>query len=111
MNYPKLTDQTTAVTAVLAELDVRPDDRVLITLPDGPGFAEAFGGAIRLGAVPLPVDPLLTVQDLTTVAAETDARLVLSSPDQIRAIAKMAAEPPIFIDGPRGIWAAALRLR
>jgi acyl-CoA synthetase (AMP-forming)/AMP-acid ligase II len=38
---------------------VRPAERVLIMLPDGPGFAEAFAGTIKQGAVPLPVNPLL----------------------------------------------------
>lgn len=45
---------TAAVVATLTKLHVRPNDRVLIMLPDGPGFAEAFSGAIQQGAVPLP---------------------------------------------------------
>jgi acyl-CoA synthetase (AMP-forming)/AMP-acid ligase II len=56
MSYSKLVDQTAAVVAALTELGVRPEDRVLITLPDGPGFAEAFAGTIAQGAVPLPVN-------------------------------------------------------
>jgi acyl-CoA synthetase (AMP-forming)/AMP-acid ligase II len=111
MSYPKLTSQAAAVTAALAELDVRPDDRVLIMLPDGPGFAEAFAGAIQHGAVPLPANPFLPAHDLVTVAAEAGTRLVLVSADQIPALAELDAEPPVLIDGPQGIWAAALRLR
>jgi non-ribosomal peptide synthetase component F len=98
-------DQTAAVAAALAELGVRPAERVLIMLPDGPGFAEAFAGTIHQGAVPLPVNPLLPV------AAEAGARLVLASVDQLHALADLDAEPPILIEGPRGPWAAALRLR
>jgi hypothetical protein len=59
MNYRKMSDQALAAAAALGELDVRPDDRVLIMLPDGPGFADAFAGTIQQGAVPLPVNPLL----------------------------------------------------
>ena len=47
MSYSKPSDRTAAVTAALAELGVRSEDRVLIMLPDGPGFAEAFAGTIR----------------------------------------------------------------
>lgn len=108
---PHLTDQATAVTAALAELDVHPTDRVLIMLPDGPGFAEAFAGAIEQGVVPLPVHPLLPAHDLVTVAAEAGAHVVLASVDQIPALAELDAEPPVLINGPHGIWAAALRLR
>jgi acyl-CoA synthetase (AMP-forming)/AMP-acid ligase II len=111
MSYPNLTDQATAVTAALAELDVHPTDRVLIMLPDGPGFAEAFAGAIQQGVVPLPVHPLLPAHDLVTVAAEAGAHVVLASVDQIPALAELDAEPPVLINGPHGIWAAALRLR
>ncbi|MGH3811209.1 MAG: Scr1 family TA system antitoxin-like transcriptional regulator [Pseudonocardiaceae bacterium] len=110
-SYPKPTDQTAAVAAALAELHVRPDDRVLIMLSEGPGIVEAFAGAIQQRAVPLPVDPLLPAHDIVAVAAETAARLVLVSADRIPALADLAAEPPILIDGPHGRWAAALRLR
>ena len=111
MSYPNLTDQATAVTAALAELDVTPADRVLIMLPDGPGFAEAFAGAIQQGAVPLPVNPFLPAHDLVTVAAETGAHVVVASIDQIPALAELDAEPPVLINRPHGIWTAALRLR
>lgn len=111
MSYSKLTDQAAAVAFALGELDVRPDDRVLIMLPDGPGFAESFTGAMQQGAVPLPVNPLLPAQDVMSVAAEAGARLVLGSVDRILALAELDAQSPALIEGPRGLWAAALRLR
>ncbi|MDT7597569.1 MAG: AMP-binding enzyme [Pseudonocardiales bacterium] len=83
MSYSHPTDQTAAVAAALAELGVRPEERVLIMLPDGPGFAEAFAG----GAVPLPVNPLLPAHGIASAATETSARLVLASGDQIHALA------------------------
>lgn len=111
MSYSKLTDQAAAVAVALGELDVRPDDRVLIMLPDGPGFAESFTGVMQQGAVPLPVNPLLPAQDILPVAAEAGARLLLASVDRILALAELVAEPPALIEGPQGLWAAALRLR
>jgi hypothetical protein len=47
MRLPKLTDQAAPVAAVLAELDVRRNEQELIMLPDGPGFAEFFAGAVH----------------------------------------------------------------
>ncbi len=111
MSYPKPVDRTAAVVAALAELGVRPEERVLIMLPDGPGFADAFAGTIQQRAVPLPVNPLLTAQDLVAVAAGAGARLVLASAEHIHALADLDAEPPVLVDGPQGLWAAALRLR
>jgi acyl-CoA synthetase (AMP-forming)/AMP-acid ligase II len=111
MSYSTPADHTAAVVAALAELGVRPEERVLIMLPDGPGFAEAFAGTIELGAVPLPVNPLLPAHGIVGAAAEARARLVLASADQIHALADLEAQPPVLVDGPRGPWAAALRLR
>jgi acyl-CoA synthetase (AMP-forming)/AMP-acid ligase II len=110
MSYPELTDQAAAVADALAELDVHPDDRVLIMLPDGPGFADSFIGAMQQGAVPLPVNPLLLAHDVVAAAAEAGARLVLASADRIPALAELDTEPPVLVDGPQGLWAAALRL-
>ncbi|PZS24103.1 MAG: hypothetical protein DLM60_01155 [Pseudonocardiales bacterium] len=111
MSYRKLSDQALAAAAALGELDVRPDDRVLIMLPDGPGLAEAIAGTIEQGAVPLPVNPPLPAHDLVAVAAEAAARLVLASADQVHALADLDTSPPVLIDRPQGLWAVALRLR
>jgi acyl-CoA synthetase (AMP-forming)/AMP-acid ligase II len=111
MSHSKPADRTAAVAAAVAELGVRSQDRVLIMLPDGPGFAEAFAVTIRQGAVPLPVDPLLPAHDIEAVAAEAGARLVRASADRAPALADLAAQSPLLIDGPRGPWAAALRPR
>jgi acyl-CoA synthetase (AMP-forming)/AMP-acid ligase II len=111
MSYPKPVDQTAAVVAALAELDVRPEERVLIMLPDGPGFAEAFAGTIEHGAVPLPVDPLLPAHGIAAVAAEADAQLILVSADRVPALDDLDAQPPVLVYGPHGRWAAVLRLR
>lgn len=111
MGYSTPVDRTAAVAAALAELGVRPAERVLIMLPDRPGFAEAFAGTIKQGAVPLPVNPLLPAHGIAAAAAEAGARLMLASADQIHALADLGAQPPVLIEGPHGLWAAALRLR
>jgi hypothetical protein len=98
-----------AVVAALVGLGVRPNDRVLIMLPDGPSFTEALEGVIQYGAVPLPVDPLLPTDDIVTVAAGADARLVLVPAERIPTLADLTTEPPVPIAGPHGRWAAALR--
>ncbi|MDQ3764885.1 MAG: AMP-binding protein [Actinomycetota bacterium] len=111
MKGPELADRAAAVAAALAEFDVRPDDRVLIMLPDGPGFAEAFAGVTQRGAVPLPVNPGLPATDIAAIAAETGARLVLTSAKRIHRLADLDTQPPVLVDGPQGLWATALRLR
>ena len=111
MSLPQLIDRASAVAAVLAELDVHRNERVLIMVPDGPGFAESFAGAVDQDALPLPVSPLLSAHELAAAAAAAGARLVLTSPDQLPTLAKLDTEPAILLNGPQGPWVAALRLR
>src|SRR3977135_465664 len=47
-----------AALALLA-LGVRREERVLIVGYDSPGWVAAFLGAVRVGAIPVPVNPLL----------------------------------------------------
>ncbi len=110
MSYSTSAERTTAVATALAELGVRPGDRVLIMLPDGPGFAEAFAGTIQHQAVPLPVNPLLAAPDIAAAATNTGAQLLVASPEQIPTLTDLGIEPPVLIDGTRGHWAAVLRL-
>ncbi|HJV08985.1 MAG TPA: AMP-binding protein, partial [Acidimicrobiales bacterium] len=55
--------------ALLAAAGVGPGERVLIALPDGIEFVWAFVGAVRIGAVAVPVNPRLTEADHRRAAA------------------------------------------
>lgn len=92
-------------------LRVRPQERVVITLPGGPGFVDAVTDATERGAVPLPVNPRPPAADVAAIATETDARLVLTAAELIYELADLKAEPPILVDRHQGLWAAALRQR
>lgn len=104
-------DRAIAITATLAELDLRSDDHVLIMLADGVGFVEAFVGVTRWGAVPLSVNPRLAAADVAAIAAQTGARLVLASTKRLPHLAELDAEPPVLVDGLRGLWAIPLHPR
>jgi acyl-CoA synthetase (AMP-forming)/AMP-acid ligase II len=103
-------EHTVTVAAALAKLGVCPGDRVLIMLPDGPGFAEAFAGIIEHQALPLPVNPLLAAPDITAAATKTGAGVLVASPEQIHTLTNLGTEPPVLINGTQGPWAAVLRL-
>lgn len=110
MSYREMADRGAAVAAALAELGVHREERVLILMPDGPGFVEAFVGVMQRGAVPLPVNPVLSASVVAEIAADTGARLVVTSAERIRALADLEAEPPVLVDGPERPWVAVLRL-
>jgi len=64
---------------LLASLGVGRGDRVLLVAPDGIGFVWAFLGAVRIGAVVVPVNPRLTPDDHGRMLADSGARVVVAS--------------------------------
>src|SRR5258708_227056 len=59
LTYLALFNLTNGAARTLHDLRARRDERVLLAPYDSPGWAAAFLGAIRLGAIPVPVNPLL----------------------------------------------------
>lgn len=109
MSYRDVADRAAGIATALAEFGLRSGERVLIMLPDGPGFVEAFVGVMQRSAVPLPVNPTLQVSDIAAVASEAGARLVMASKERIHALADLETGPPVPLDRPRGLWATTLR--
>jgi len=62
----------------LRELGVRQEDRVLLVLNDTPAFPVAFFGAMRIGAVPIPVNTLLKAEDYRFFVEDSRARVVVA---------------------------------
>src|ERR1700692_2577505 len=62
----------------LRQLDVRPEDRVFLLLLDTPEFAASFFGAIKIGAVPVPVNTLLKPADYEFLLNNSRARVVIA---------------------------------
>jgi benzoate-CoA ligase family protein len=58
VTYGELASLTAAVASYLTDLDVRREQRVLMILDDSPAFPASFLGAMRIGAVPVPVNPM-----------------------------------------------------
>lgn len=99
-----------ALAATLATLGVRPEERVLIMMPDESGFEEAIIGTIQLAAVPLPVNPSLSAGDLATVAGEAGARLAVVAGQRSDALEDLSTALVVPVDGPQGTWASVLLL-
>ena len=67
--------------ALRARLDVRAEERVLLLLLDGPEFAFAFFGTLKIGAVAVPVNTLLKPADYAHLLADSGASVaVVSAP-------------------------------
>lgn len=63
----------------LKSLGVRMEERVLLLLLDTPDFAISFFGAIKIGAVPVPVNTLLKPDDYKYLLNNSRARVLIVS--------------------------------
>ena len=96
--------------ATLADIGVRPDELVLVVMPDGSGFAEAVIGTIRQAATPLPVNPSVQVGDLKGLITETGARLMIVTEQGSHLADALRVERAVRVNGrPEGSWATVLR--
>jgi len=75
--------------ALRSALDVRPGDRIILLLTDGPAFAYAFFGAIKIGAVPIPLNTLWTPADYRFVLDDSGASVIVVSESLLPQIARI----------------------
>jgi len=76
--YARLSERARRVAAALRRRGVRPEERVLIVLPDGFEFAEAWFGTLRSGAVFAMVNPLLKRADFDACLEYVKPRVVFA---------------------------------
>jgi benzoate-CoA ligase len=73
---------------------VQIEQRVLLALPDRPEFAEAFWGAMKIGAVPVPVSEALSAGEMAFLLRDSRARAVVASETAAAAILPVRARCP-----------------
>jgi benzoate-CoA ligase family protein len=91
VTYRQLAERVNRVGNGLRKLGVRIEERILLLLLDTPEFAASFFGAIKIGAVPVPVNTLLKPADYQYMLNNSRARVAIVSDSlypQIREIPK-----------------------
>ncbi len=78
----------------LTELGVRREERVLVVLDDTPAFPATFLGAIRIGAVPVPVNPLYKASDYSYFATDSYAGVVVTGEALLDKVTEAMADLP-----------------
>ena len=91
ITYREVHAQVNRVGNGLRRLGVRMEQRVPLLLPDGPEFVFAFWGAMKIGAIPVPLNPLSRAAELEYVLDDTRAEAAIVDDSLEAAIA--AARP------------------
>ena len=68
-------------------LDVRPEERVLMVMCDGPEMIAAVFGAIKIGAVPVPLNTRWTTADYHFVLRDSSARVLVVTAELLDVVA------------------------
>jgi long-chain acyl-CoA synthetase len=76
--YAALEAGSQRVAGMLRGMGIEPGDRVGIMLPNTPHFPLAYYGALRLGAVVVPMNPLLSKREVAFYLEDSGAKLLLA---------------------------------
>jgi benzoate-CoA ligase family protein len=78
----------------LRDLGVQMEQRVVIQVLDSPAFVYAFFGAIKIGAIPVPTNTLLTPNDLRYILEDTRAVAIVVSAPLLPKVLEIRGELP-----------------
>jgi benzoate-CoA ligase family protein len=79
ITYAELLERVGRAANALRALGVRPEERVPLVLLDGVEFVASFLGALRIGAVPVPMSTMLTGAELAFQCNDARARVAIVS--------------------------------
>ncbi|MGH3003075.1 MAG: AMP-binding protein [Gaiellaceae bacterium] len=82
VDYGELEARAARFAGLLRSHGVEAGDRVAILLPNAPAFVEAYFGALRLGAIVVPLNHLLKRGEIEHRLADSGARLLVAPPER-----------------------------
>ncbi|HEY2723367.1 MAG TPA: benzoate-CoA ligase family protein [Pseudonocardiaceae bacterium] len=91
LDYAELARRVARVAAALRAAGVRPEERVMLLMPDSAELLTGILGAMRIGAVAVPVSTMLTGGELAVLTADARIRMLVASRTFADAIAVSAA--------------------
>lgn len=92
VTYTQLHERVNRLGNALLDLAVRPEERVLLLLLDTPEFAYSFFGAIKIGAVAVPVNTLLKPDDYAFLLNDCRARVAIVHEELLPHIHRIPAD-------------------
>lgn len=112
LTYGELAEQVSRAGNALRSLGVRMEERVLLLLLDTVRFPVVFFGAIKIGAVPVPVSTMLSAADYDEILRDSRARVLVVSAALHERIAPVLQDQPflervVIDDGPGGAGGGA----
>ncbi|MDP9493757.1 MAG: benzoate-CoA ligase family protein [Actinomycetota bacterium] len=83
VSYAEVDEAASTFAVMLGELEVGPQDRVLIVLPDGLAYVAALFGVFRLGSVAIMLNPGLAVEAMAEIVRTSRASATVVHTDYL----------------------------
>ncbi len=81
VTYAQLAANVNRAGNALLRLGVRPEERIVVAAWDSPDFVYSFWGAMKIGAVPVPINTFLRTDEYAYVLENSGASLLVVSPE------------------------------
>jgi benzoate-CoA ligase family protein len=78
LTYGQVAEMVNRVGNALRALGVEMENRVLLLLYDAPEFAASFFGAMKIGALPVPVNTMMRAQDYAYFLNDSRAKVLIT---------------------------------
>lgn len=78
ITFAELSAQTNRFSQVLRDLDLKPEDRVLVRLPNSLAYPISFLGTMKMGGIAVPTSTLLTADEVVYLAKDSGATVLVT---------------------------------
>jgi long-chain acyl-CoA synthetase len=106
VTYRQLDEKSDRIAENLARFKILPGDKVALFLPNMPEFLFAFFGALKLGAVVVPINTQLKTEEATYILKNSESRVLITTQALYPMIQPQRGALPLleqlFIVGERG---------
>lgn len=99
ISYAELAANVSKTGRALRRLGIRPEERVLLVVLDSPAFVYSFWGALKIGAIPVPVNTSLNTEDYAYLLDDSRARLLIVSAELWPTLAPVAERVETIVVG------------
>ncbi|MDQ6657220.1 MAG: long-chain fatty acid--CoA ligase [Actinomycetota bacterium] len=108
LSYADLDTATAKMAGYLAAHGIQPGDRVALMLPNIPAFAVIYYGALRAGAVVVPMNPLFKVREIEYYLSDSGAKMIFAMPGAAGDGAKAAGVTFVPVEGADAVAMAGI---
>ncbi|MGI8417861.1 MAG: long-chain-fatty-acid--CoA ligase [Nakamurella sp.] len=99
LSYADLDTATAKMAGYLAAQGIQPGDRVALMLPNIPAFAVIYYGALRAGAVVVPMNPLFKAREIEYYLSDSGAKMIFAMPGAAEDGAKAVGVTFVPVEG------------